>query len=80
MFSAYVFYECTDADYHGVHDNPDSKVHRANMGPIWSRQDPGGPHVGPMNFVIWEYQHSLYACLFHMVAIMHECSIYSIRR
>ena len=32
---------------------PDSKVHGANMGPIWSRQDPGGPHVGPMNFVIW---------------------------
>ena len=23
------------------------------MGPIWVRQDPGGPHVGPMNFVIW---------------------------
>ena len=32
---------------------PDSKVHGANMGPIWARQDPGGPHVGPMNFVIW---------------------------
>ena len=32
---------------------PDSKVHRANMGPIWGRQDPGGPHVGPMNFAIW---------------------------
>ena len=31
----------------------DSKVHGANMGPIWGRQDPGGPHVGPMNFVIW---------------------------
>ena len=29
---------------------PDSKVHGANMGPIWGRQDPGGPHVGPMNF------------------------------
>ena len=28
---------------------PDSKVHGANMGPIWGRQDPGGPHVGPMN-------------------------------
>ena len=28
----------------------DSKVHGANMGPIWDRQDPGGPHVGPMNF------------------------------
>ena len=32
---------------------PDSKVQGANMGPIWGRQDPGGPHVGPMNFVIW---------------------------
>ena len=32
---------------------PDSDVHRANMGPIWVRQDPGGPHVGPMNFAIW---------------------------
>ena len=34
-------------------NDPDSKVHRANMGPIWNRQDPGGPHVGPMNFAIW---------------------------
>ena len=25
------------------------------MGPIWGRQDPGGPHVGPMNFAIWGY-------------------------
>ena len=33
---------------------PDSKVHGANMGPIWGRQDPGGPHVSPMNFAIWE--------------------------
>ena len=32
---------------------PDSKNHRANMGPIWGRQDPGGPHVSPMNFPIW---------------------------
>ena len=32
---------------------PDSKVHEANMGPIWGRQDPGGPLVGPMNFAIW---------------------------
>ena len=31
----------------------DSKVHGANMGPIWGRQDPGGPHVDPMNFAIW---------------------------
>ena len=34
--------------------NIDSKVHGDNMGPIWGRQDPGGPHVGPMNFTIWE--------------------------
>ena len=33
---------------------PDSKVHGANVGPIWGRQDPGGPHVGPMNFAIWD--------------------------
>ena len=33
---------------------PDSKVHGAIMGPIWGRQDPGGPHVGPMNFAIWD--------------------------
>ena len=32
---------------------PDSKVHGANMGPIWGRQDPGGPHVGPMNLGVW---------------------------
>ena len=32
-----------------VHHCPDSKVHGANMGPTWGRQDPGGPHVGPMN-------------------------------
>ena len=32
---------------------PDSKVPEANMGPIWGRWDPGGPHVGPMNFAIW---------------------------
>ena len=24
------------------------------MEPIWGRQDPGGPHVGPMNVVIWD--------------------------
>ena len=31
----------------------DSKVHGANVGPILGRQDPGGPYVGHMNFVIW---------------------------
>ena len=36
------------------HNIPDSKVHGASMGPIWGRQDPGGPHVGSMNFAIWD--------------------------
>ena len=37
---------------HVIH-TPGSKVHGANMGPIWDRQGTGGPHIGPMNFVIW---------------------------
>ena len=44
----------------GWQHNPDSKVHGANMGPIWGRQDPGGPHVGPMNFAIWEAMPQIY--------------------
>ena len=32
---------------------PDSKVNGVNMGPIWDRQEPGGPHIGPMNFACW---------------------------
>ena len=32
---------------------PDSNVHGTSMRPIWGREDPGGPHVGPMNFAIW---------------------------
>ena len=33
--------------------SPDSKIYGANMGPTWGRQDPGGPHIGHMNFAIW---------------------------
>ena len=35
-------------------ENPEIKANGANMGPIWGRQDPGGPHVGPINFAIWD--------------------------
>ena len=31
----------------------DSKVHGANMGPTWGREDPGGLHVGLMNLATW---------------------------
>ena len=37
-----------------TYNNPDSKVHGANMGPTWVLSSPGGPHVGPMNLAIWE--------------------------
>ena len=33
---------------------PDYKVYGDKMGPIWGRQDPGGPDVGPMNLAIWD--------------------------
>ena len=37
-----------------LHDNiPRQQGSWANLGPIWGLQDPGGPHVGPMNFAIW---------------------------
>ena len=34
-------------------NTPDSKVHGANMGPIWGRQDQVGPLVGPIYFAVW---------------------------
>ena len=34
----------------------DSKLHGANRGPIWARQNPGVPHFGPMNFAIWDVE------------------------
>ena len=40
--------------WHKTGDNLDSKIHGANVGPTWGRQDPGGPHIGHMNFAIWE--------------------------
>ena len=42
--------------FSSLNSSPDSKVHGANMGPIWGRQDPGGPHVSPMNLVIWVFK------------------------
>ena len=45
---------CPNSTVRDVNDSPESKVHGANMGPIWGRQDPVGPHVGFMNFAIWE--------------------------
>ena len=39
---------------------PDSKVHGANMGPIWGRQDPGGPMLAPWTLLSGYVMHSLW--------------------
>ena len=44
-----------------LHTILDSKVHGANMGPIWGRQGPGGLHVGPMNHAIRD-THECHSC------------------
>ena len=40
------------------------------MGPIWGRQDPGGPNVGPMNLAIWD------TILFTVSKVMTPTSTY----
>ena len=41
-----------------VAPDPDSKVHGANMGPIWGRQDPVGPMLAPWTLLTGEsYYH-----------------------
>ena len=39
-------------------DPTDNKVHGANMGATWGRQDPCGPHVGHMKIAIWDVAYS----------------------
>ena len=39
--------------WHMLKENTATLIARF-MGPIWGRQDPGGPHVDPMNFAIWD--------------------------
>ena len=52
---------------------PDSKVHGANMGPIWGQQDPDGTHVDPMKFAIWETNQN------YTTKYRHKCVIESFR-
>ena len=33
---------------------PDNNVYGAIMGPTWVLLAPDGPHIGPMNFAIWD--------------------------
>ena len=42
------------------HSIPDTKVHKANMGPTWGQRDTGGSNVGHMNIVIWDVTRPIY--------------------
>ena len=50
---------------------PDSKVHEANMGPTWGRQDPGGPHVG--HIWLWTFLSGQSSKLTHWGRVTHVC-------
>ena len=78
-------YGSGEYDHDGDNDNdadanmfPNSMVHRAKMGPIWGRQDPGRPIVGHMNlaFLIvmiqWHVQHRLELMLWKYVKPANE--------
>ena len=58
---------------------PYSKVHGANMGPTWDRQDPGGPRVGHMNLAIWVHVYVVFTYMgintdMHAMLYMNPCS------
>ena len=42
--------------------------------PIWGRQDPGCPHVGPMNFAIWDAILSHIPTLFSLMIIFYNAN------
>ena len=55
--------ECSFFTKLNLHCYHEGKVNGANMGPIWGRQDSGGPHIGPMNIAIWIHkEHQVYHC------------------
>ena len=43
-----------DAWVKNVSKIPDIKLHGANKGPTWVLSAPDEPHVGPINFVLWD--------------------------
>ena len=47
------------------------------MGPIWGRQDPGGPHVGPMSLATWQVNAITGDDISLFVAMRQVATIYS---
>ena len=52
---------------------PDNNVHGANIGPIWGRQDPGEPYVGPKKLAIWDDIGLLLSLIITHRALVSEC-------
>ena len=57
---------------------PDSKIHGANMGPTWGRQDPGGPHVGHTNLAIWAVIQELFHKTMLLLIQSNTLKIYNV--
>ena len=53
-------------------ENPDSKIHGANMGPTWVLSAPDGPHVGPMDLAIRDTGHCIWQNN-HVVITQYMC-------
>ena len=60
-------------------DFPDSKVHGANMGPTWGRQNPGGPMLAPWTllsgFPIWSGNDYYFEIIFHIFILFYFYSV-----
>ena len=52
----------------------------ANMGPIWGRQGPGGPHVGPINFAIWRPLTPIFFLMCVLTMLRLPVSIWILKR
>ena len=57
---------------------PDNKVHGANMGPTWGRQDPGGTHVGPMNLAIRDVTSALHCVSYGITFLAYKAIDFSL--
>ena len=55
----------------------DRKIHGANMGPNWGRQDPGGPHVAPWTLLSGNYIYSFFAYLRTFPSVLSKLFVWN---